>query len=222
MAVVVAVVAQMAAAAPFVALMRADAFIAVIARMAMLVSMPAATAAGMNVIPMNVIPMSVRPMSVRPMSVRPMGVIVRVAAPIMIVMMMSASASMTASFDDRLRGVGAALRIEGRFDRRRLQAQMRDDGSKVGVVAQTQFLADDLEGNMAIAEMPSDARQLLRVGATHLDQRLGRGDDLDEPSVLQTQGVARAQRQSVAQSEFDRQTAHSDHRAVTTPTIFKS
>ena len=46
---------------------------------------------------------------------------------------------------------------------------------------------------MPVAEMPGDAGEMLRIGAADFQQRLGRGDDLDQPSVLQQQRIAAAQ-----------------------------
>src|SRR6185312_1442049 len=46
---------------------------------------------------------------------------------------------------------------------------------------------------MAVAEMPSEPDQMIRIGSLDFHERLGRRDHLDETAVLQHQGVAAAQ-----------------------------
>ena len=65
---------------------------------------------------------------------------------------------------------------------------------------------------MAVAEMPGNANQVLRIGAADLRQRLGCSHHLDQPAVLQHQRVAAAQRDRVFQIEQEFEPARARHR----------
>jgi hypothetical protein len=65
---------------------------------------------------------------------------------------------------------------------------------------------------MAIAEMPCDPNQMLRVAATDLHERLRRGHDLDQPAIFEHQCVAAPQRDRGFEIEQKRQAARPRHR----------
>src|ERR1700681_564957 len=90
-------------------------------------------------------------------------------------------------------GIGAALGIERCLDLDHARAQTFDHRLDDVVAPYPQALRGDLRRQMAVAEMPGDAHQMLRIGSANLDQRLGCGDHLDQPAVLQHQRIAAAQ-----------------------------
>src|SRR5215218_9790861 len=65
---------------------------------------------------------------------------------------------------------------------------------------------------MAISEMPGHPDQVRRVLAANFGQRLGRGDDLDQPAVFEHQRIATAQRDDAFQVEQKRKPAGAGHR----------
>ena len=60
--------------------------------------------------------------------------------------------------------------------------------------------------------MPGEPNQMLRIGAPDLEQRLRRRDDLDQPTIVEYQGVAAAQRDRVFQIEQKLEPARAGHR----------
>ena len=65
---------------------------------------------------------------------------------------------------------------------------------------------------MAVAEMPGDPHQMLRIGAADLDQGLRRRDDLDQPAIVEHQGIAAAQHNGMFQIEQEFEPACAGHR----------
>ena len=65
---------------------------------------------------------------------------------------------------------------------------------------------------MAIAEMPGDPNQMLRIAAANLDQRLRRRHHLDQAAIVEHQRVAAAQRDGVFEVEQKREPARAGHR----------
>jgi hypothetical protein len=64
---------------------------------------------------------------------------------------------------------------------------------------------------MAVAEMPSDARQRQRVGRTDLRQRLGRRNHFNDAPVLESQTVAAAQHRGFSEVEQEFEAANAGH-----------
>ncbi|KQT15011.1 hypothetical protein ASG57_32895 [Bradyrhizobium sp. Leaf396] len=60
------------------------------------------------------------------------------------------------------------------------------------IAADAQGLRHDLGRQMAVAEMPADANEVVRIAAADLEQRLGRRDHLDQAAVLQHQRIPAA------------------------------
>jgi hypothetical protein len=75
-----------------------------------------------------------------------------------------------------------------------------------------QALRHDLGRQMAVAEVPADPHQMLRIVAANLDQRLGRRHHLDQAAVLQHQRIAAAQRHRVFEIEQEFESAGAGHR----------
>src|SRR3990170_5009218 len=65
---------------------------------------------------------------------------------------------------------------------------------------------------MAVAEMPGDPHQVLRIVAANLDQRLGCRYHLDQAAIVEHQRVAAAQRHGVFEIEQELKPARSGHR----------
>jgi len=91
-----------------------------------------------------------------------------------------------------LAGIGAALGVERRLDLDHPRAQplhhLRDDV----VAPDPQSAPRDLRRQMAVAEMPGETNQMLRVVTSDFQERLGRGYDFDQPVILEHQGIAAA------------------------------
>lgn len=64
---------------------------------------------------------------------------------------------------------------------------------------------------MAVAEMPGDPDQMMRIAAADFRERLGSRDDLDEAAVLQHQGIAAAQRNGVFEIKQEFEPARPGH-----------
>jgi len=100
-------------------------------------------------------------------------------------------------------GMGAALRLEGTLDRgcgAALPAHQLGHGR---AVLHIEGIARDLDEAMAAAEMPSEAREAQGVLRPHLEQGLGGRLHLDEPAVLEPQGVAVVDRGLHVEIEMD-------------------
>jgi hypothetical protein len=89
-------------------------------------------------------------------------------------------------------GIGATLGIERRFDLDHAGAEAAHHLLDHVIAADPQALGRDLHRQMPVAEVPGDANEMHGVAAADLEQRLGRSDHLDQPAVLQHQGVATA------------------------------
>ncbi len=107
--------------------------------------------------------------------------------------------------------IGAAFGIERRLDLDDAGAEPRHHRLDDVVAADAQTLRHDLGRQMAVAEMPGDPHQMERVGATDFDQRLGRGDHLDQAAVLQHQRIATTQRDGAFQVEQEFEPARAGH-----------
>src|SRR5271155_2974683 len=81
--------------------------------------------------------------------------------------------------------VGAAFRVERRFDRDDLRAQAPRHLLDHRIPANAQALLQEFGRQMTIAEMPGDARQRRRVGGANFRQRLGSGDDFDDAPIVE-------------------------------------
>jgi hypothetical protein len=170
-----------------------------------------------------VVMVAVMPMTVI-MTVRMMAVIVVVimarvtmmAGVAMIVAMMIVA--VTGSALGMGRGVGRAARIgpafgiERRFDLSHPPPELADHILDHVVPANAQAPARDLGRQMAIAEMPGDTHQMLRIGAANFNQRLRRRHHLDQPAILQHQRIAATQRHRFLEVEQEFQAARAGHR----------
>lgn len=109
-------------------------------------------------------------------------------------------------------GIGPAFRVERRFDGDDARAEAAHHLLDNVIAPDAKALTDDLGRQMAIAEMPCDAHQMMRICAADLHQRLGRSDHLDQPSIFQHQRIAAAQRHRLFQVEQEFKPARAGHR----------
>ena len=97
--------------------------------------------------------------------------------------------------------IGAVLRIERRFDRRKPCAQPAQHVLDHMVAADAQPVADDLHVEMPVADMPGEPRQLARIGRCDLDQRLRPAGDAHHPAIVEDEAVTVAQCRRLRQVE---------------------
>ena len=109
-------------------------------------------------------------------------------------------------------GIGAAFRIERRFDLEDPRAQSLHHRLDDVIAPDAQAPPRDLRRQMAVAEMPGDPNQVLRVVTADLRQRLRRRHHLDQPAIVKHQRVTAPQRDRVFQIEQERESARARHR----------
>ena len=109
-------------------------------------------------------------------------------------------------------GIGAAFRIERRFDLGHACAQPFDHRFDDVIPPDAQTLRDNLSRQMTVAEMPGEANQMVRIDAPDLNQRLRRSDDLDQPAIVKHQRVAAAQHGCVFEIEQEHKATRARHR----------
>lgn len=97
--------------------------------------------------------------------------------------------------------VGAALGVKGRVDFDDLGAETDRHRHNDVIAPDANRHVQHFRRQMSIAQMPSDPRQMFRIGAADLKKRLGRGDDFDQPPIFQHQRVAVVQRGTGRQIE---------------------
>jgi hypothetical protein len=114
--------------------------------------------------------------------------------------------------------IGAAFRIERRFERDHAGAKTLGHRLDDGIAADAQRLWLYFSRQMPVAEVPGDASQDQRVGGPDFHQRFGLGDHLDHAPVLEPQPVAAAQHRRFRKIEQEFEPAdagHGDTPAVT-------
>ncbi|OAF12228.1 hypothetical protein AYJ54_06995 [Bradyrhizobium centrolobii] len=109
-------------------------------------------------------------------------------------------------------GIGAAFGIERRLDLDHARTEPLHHRFDDMVAADAQALGHDLRRQMAVAEMPGDADEVVRITAADFQQRLRRRDHLDQPAVLQHQGIAAAKCDGVFEVEQEFEPARARHR----------
>ena len=112
-------------------------------------------------------------------------------------------------------GIGSAFGIERRLDLDHPSAKPLHHGFDDVVAANAQGLGHELRRQMAIAEVPGHADEMVRIVAADLKQRLGCRDHFDQPSVLQHQRIAAAQRDGILQVEQEFEAPRPRHRHAT-------
>ena len=109
-------------------------------------------------------------------------------------------------------GICSAFRIEGGVYRCHACAETAHHILDDVIAADAKTFARDLRRQMAIAEMPGDPHQMLRIAGADFNQWLGRGNHLDVAAIVQHQRVTTAQRHCFLQIEQELQAARACHR----------
>ena len=156
------------------------------------------------------------------MIMRPMSGLVTVIVAVVSVIMVSVvmtGRTMPGLMRMAAAGIGPAFGIEWRFDLDDTGAQSAHHLLNHMIPADAQATAHDLSGQVAIAEVPGDPHQMLRIVTADFNQRLGRRHHLDKPSVFQHQGIAAAQRDRFLEIEQEVQAARPGHRHAPPVTV---
>jgi hypothetical protein len=198
-----------------VGMIMAVVMVGMIARLAMLVMMVVIVPMIMAMLVMVVIVLvSMRVLVVMPMIVTVMimaMVIVMMSVVVLVAVVMAMPMIVVHQLGRRGREVSAAFRIERRFDLHHAGTEPAHHLLDDMVAADAQRLGGDLRRQMTVAEMPGDAHEMRRVLAADFDQRLGRGDHLDQAAVFQHQRIATAQGDHLGKVEQEFQPARAGH-----------
>lgn len=109
-------------------------------------------------------------------------------------------------------GIGAAFGIEGGGYRRHGRIEMDDHVLDHRVAPDAQAVAEELGGQVAVAQVPGDTEQAGRRFGGDFDQRFGCGIDDNDAPVLEHQPVAVPKWYGLGQIEQKLQPAAGDHR----------
>ena len=109
-------------------------------------------------------------------------------------------------------GIGAAFGIERRLDLDDAGPEPFHHRLDDVIAPDPQAFRHDLGRQMAVAEMPGDPNQVLRILSTNFEQRFRRRHDFDQPVIVEHQRVAAAQRHRVFQIEQELQSPRAGHR----------
>jgi hypothetical protein len=115
--------------------------------------------------------------------------------------------------------IGAAFGIERRLDLDDPRAETFHHFLDHVVATDAQRLGRNLRRQVAIAEVPGDANQVLWIGAADFEQRLRRCDHFDQSPILQHQRIATAQSRGVFEIEKEFEPARAGHRHAPPVTI---
>ena len=177
-------------------------------------------AVGMVVVMMvMVIVAAVRPMHMRlsadalmvavmVMRIAMMGMIMRAMSMVVMIMTMP----MIMPVRRGRRDIGAAFGVEWRFDLDHGCAEAPRHILDDVVAPNAQALFQQFCRQVAVAKMPGDSHQRGGVRAADFRQFFGRGDNLDDASVVQRETVAGAQHHRLGQVEQKGEAAHAGHR----------
>ena len=123
-----------------------------------------------------------------------MIVMIMIAVRVVLVVMVMAGMIMRPSGRVRMTfGIGAALRIKRRLDLDQPGTQTLHHSLDHMIAPNAQTFRHDLRRQVAVAEMPGDANQMLRVLVADFHERLRRRHDFDQPTIFKHQRVAAAQ-----------------------------
>lgn len=142
-----------------------------------------------------------------------MGMIMRsvVVCPVVMVMRMVMIVVMRIVAARRL-GIGAAFRIERRLDLDHARTEPFDHRLDDMIAADAQALAHDLRRQVAVAQMPGEPHQMMRIVGADLQQRLRCCNDLDQATIFEHERIATAQGDGVLEVEQKCEPARAGHR----------
>jgi hypothetical protein len=138
---------------------------------------------------MTVVMVVVAVLMVMPMIMMFMGMRMGVAVAMALAVAMAVTVMMVVMPVVVIADMDAALRLEGALDGSRGAALPAHEFGDGRVVLDVKGVVRDLHQAVLAAEMPGEAREAQGILGLHLQQRLGRGHDLDELAVLEPQGV---------------------------------
>ncbi len=144
--------------------------------------------------------------------IMPMRMIVPVMMTMIVVMSVIVAMILTMIVTmGRLRRIGAAFRLEWRIDRRDLGAERRQQGFDRGRALHADAVRQQLNGDMAVAEVPGEPRQRGHIGGARLDQRLRRRHHFDACAIVKQQQIVGAQPHRAMQVNVDRRALDAGH-----------
>lgn len=117
------------------------------------------------------------------------------------------------------RRIGAPFGIERRLDRHDFGAKTREQRLDRGIAPHAQTIGEELDRNVAVAEMPGEPRKRGKVLGARLDQRLRLGNDFDEVPVVELEQIAGAQRDPFGEIEGKVRPLNTVHAAVRRPAL---
>jgi hypothetical protein len=100
-------------------------------------------------------------------------------------------------------GIRPRLRVERRFDRVRMAAERVHHIGDHVVGADADAVAEQLDRQMPVAEVPGDSHQLRRAVGVDFKERFRLRDHADDPAVLQLEAIAVAQANGVREVDQD-------------------
>lgn len=140
---------------------------------------------------------------------------VRVVVTVMVIVMMAM----------RVRGffrVGSALGIERRLDARNFRAEFHHQFFKHMIATDANAVGENLRGHMAIAEMPGDAREVMRIACGDFGDGLACRDHPNHAAILQLQPVAVVEHRRFGKIEQEYGVAVAAHGdAATVPPVMR-
>ena len=167
--------------------------------------------------------------TVRAMHVRLGADALVVAVPVMRIPMMSVIVIMRAivmmvvtvivPMSRRGRDISTPFGVERRFDLDNAGAQSARHILDDMIAPDAQTFLEQFGRQVAIAEVPGDARQRGGVGAADLRQFFGRCDNFDNASIVQRQAIAGSQHHRLWQVEQKGEAAHAGHRNAAPITV---
>ena len=99
--------------------------------------------------------------------------------------------------------IGAAFRLERRFDGSDLGAEALEQRLDRFIALEAQLAFHDLHRHVAVAEVPGEPRQRREVCGAHLDQRLGLRHYLHQSASFQQQRIVGSQPHHFRKVELD-------------------
>lgn len=108
--------------------------------------------------------------------------------------------------------VGAALGLERTLDLADLRTEPLQHVGDDVIAPDPEPGGPDLGLEMAIAEVPGEAHQMTGVAAADLGKLLRLGDDLDQPVIIEHEGIAMGERRAFGEIDQQRLAADRRHR----------
>jgi hypothetical protein len=116
------------------------------------------------------------------------------------------------------RHIRSVVRLERRRQVRALQAVLRQQRLDLGPFLQPDPAGENLHRDVAVAERHEEARSggeiPCEVSGAQFDHRLGVGDDLGQPAVVEHQEVVGAQARRLGKIELDAGAPAAEHEAL--------